>query len=97
VNAAVLTAGPDVIHRSVPNKSTRSFLALTQAGFPIGGLSPFRINVVITLAVRERSYPPTSRCLHVLGCLAVGVDCDSLDIAGAGGFRQDNSQNAVLE
>src|SRR6516164_4288323 len=55
LNAAVVAAGPDVIRRSVPITSTRSFLAWHEAGFPIDGLEPFRINVIITLAVRERT------------------------------------------
>jgi hypothetical protein len=35
--------------------ATCSFLAWHEAGFPIDGLEPFRINVIITLAVRERT------------------------------------------
>src|SRR5262245_27439776 len=40
-DAAAVAAGPDVIRGSVPNKSTRSFFALAQTGFPIDGLDRF--------------------------------------------------------
>jgi len=39
----------------VPNKSTRSFLAWHLTGFPNRRSRPFRINVVFTPAVRERT------------------------------------------
>jgi hypothetical protein len=41
LSALVLALGHDVIRRSVPNKSTRSFRAWHEAGFPIDGLDCF--------------------------------------------------------
>src|SRR6516162_9995392 len=71
LNAAVMAAGLDVIRRSVPTKSTRSFLAWHIAGFPIDGLEPFRINVIVTLAVRERTdATSSSRCQALLAFYA---------------------------
>ena len=54
-DAAAMAAGPDVIRGSVPTKTTRSFLASAQNGFSDRRSRPFRINVVITPAVRERT------------------------------------------
>ena len=56
LNAAAVAAGPDVIRGSGPNQkhALKSRMALV-TGFPDRRSRPFRINVVITPAVREHT------------------------------------------
>src|ERR1700689_1178809 len=54
-----LAAGPDVIRRSVPNTSTRSFFAWPITGFPIDGLDRFASMSSSPLQfVNALTYPP---------------------------------------
>ena len=57
-DAAAVAAGPDVNPLIGPNQKLASFTRVARYGFSDRRSRPFRINVVITLAVREPAYAP---------------------------------------